>query len=162
MPRPNLNKYEFVDDFVKIITTKGQVILIDLDDFENCKTISWHVDSVGYPSGSHLCEKIRLHRYIMNPPKGLQVDHINRDKLDNRKSNLRIVTHQENHFNMPLNRNNKSGHKGVHFNRECNKWCCQLTINGKCVYSALYEDIDDAIKKREELESIYFTVKPNH
>ena len=158
--RVNTNRYVINDDFVEIITRKNEVIFIDKDDFEKCKKISWNIDSKGYANGGNKnVGKVRLHRYIMNPPKNMQVDHINRNKLDNRKSNLRIVTNQENHFNRPLNKNNKSGIKGVYYNKVSNKWCCQITLNGKCVHSELFDIKEEAIAKRKLLENKFFKIK---
>ena len=155
--RVNTNTYNFKGDVVEIITKKNQIILIDIDDFEKCKMISWCVDNKGYANGSNKSiGTIRLHRYIMNPPSDLVVDHINHNKLDNRKSNLRIVTTQVNQQNLPLYKVNKSGYKGVYYNKSCNKWCCQMKIKGKCVYSGLFYTIEEAINKRKSLEQEYF------
>lgn len=56
---------------------------------------------------------VELHRLIMNPPKGMEVDHINRNGLDNRRTNLRIVDHQTNQSNLPKKRNSSSKYYGV-------------------------------------------------
>ena len=73
-----------------------------------------------------------LHRVIMKAPKGLQVDHINGDPLDNRKENLRLCNHQQNQLNRGPGKNNISGYKGVHPRRP-NHWAAQfsITIDGK-------------------------------
>lgn len=70
-----------------------------------------------------------LHRLIMSAPSGSDVDHINRCKLDNRKSNLRIVSHQEN----TLNRGHWaiSGFKGVYFRHNCQRWRADIRHEGK-------------------------------
>lgn len=153
--RVNSNQYVFVDNHVEIHTKKGEAILIDKDDFARVKTHCWFVDSKGYVCGP----RIRLHRFLMQPPKGMQVDHINRNKLDNRKCNLRIVTNQQNHFNRPINKNNKSGCTGVSYNKVCKKWCCQISRDGKCQYSGLFDTKEEAVAKRKSLEAIYFIVK---
>ena len=150
----NTNHYVFAGDTVEIHTKNNDVILIDKDDFERVKTHCWFVDSKGYVDGP----RMRLHRFIMQPPKGKQVDHINHNKLDNRKCNLRIVTNQQNHFNRPINKNNKSGHAGVSYNKACKKWCCQITRDGKCQYSGLFDSKEEAIAKRKSLEAIYFNI----
>ena len=156
--RRNTNQYAFKDNHVEIITRKGQLILIDEEDFELCKTISWCVDSKGYANGGNkLVGKVRLHRFIMKPGK-LHVDHINHNKLDNRRKNLRIVTNQQNHFNEGLSKNNSSGHVGVYWNEECEKWCAQITVNRKTISGGLFQNLEDAILKRKELESKYFNI----
>lgn len=157
--RKNTNNYIFNPDFVEIVTLKNQHILIDYDDFEKCKTISWCVDNKGYANGGN--QKIgivRLHRFILNAPKNTIIDHINRNKLDNRKSNLRFVTNQQNLFNSGLSKNNTSGVKGVHFNKTCKKWCCQITVNRKIIYSKLFDNFESAVFERKRLETIYHIV----
>lgn len=75
---------------------------------------------------------------------GFQIDHINGNKSDNRISNLRISTHQQNMFNMKKKKTNKSGVKGVHFDNRCNKWRAQTSINKKRVHLGLFDSIRDA------------------
>jgi hypothetical protein len=72
-----------------------------------------------------------LHRIIMDNPDDKQVDHINNNKLDNRKENLRVCTHQENSFNKKKNSNNTSGYKGVCWHKQKDKWAAQIQVNGK-------------------------------
>ena len=115
-----MNKIIIHEDFVEILLTRNGFYaaraLIDLDDLETVKQYHWYLDQKGYVAakgidGSKYPREI--HRLIMNNPKGMIVDHINRDKLDNRKSNLRICTTKENNRNKSLNSNNKTGYKGV-------------------------------------------------
>ena len=86
--RVNSNKYLFKNNYIEIVTVHNQHILIDYDDFERCKKVSWCVDNKGYANGrNNQIGTVRLHRYILSVPKDKQVDHINRNKLENRKSN---------------------------------------------------------------------------
>lgn len=88
---------------------------------------------------------IMLHRFIMNPENGMSVDHINRNGLDNRRKNLRIVTHSENHFNEKLRVDNTSGHKGV-INPKKGKW--DAYIAGR--YLGRFNTIEEAIECRKK------------
>ena len=94
---------------------KGKFALVDDEDFDWLNHYTWYCDKKGYA----ICKPAKyktgfaMARLIMNCPKGLQVDHINHNKLDNRQQNLRICSNQENNFNKPLNKNNTSGYKGV-------------------------------------------------
>lgn len=82
---------------------QNKIVLIDKEDLEIFNKYKWHISDSGYVvwRGTKDGKKqtIRLHRLIMNPPKELVVDHINRNRLDNRKSNLRCVTQKINAIN---------------------------------------------------------------
>lgn len=157
--RKNTNKYVIKDDYIEIVTTKGEVILIDKSDESVARKYTWHIDSKGYANGCSNKTHVRLHRLILNPPEGLVVDHINHNKLDNRRANLRVVTNQMNQFNLVEGKNNKSGKVGVHFNKQSQKWCSQITLNGKIISSKLFDNKDDAIRNRIELENQYHVIK---
>lgn len=154
--RKNTNKYEICGDVARIITAKNNIIIVDADDLENLKKYSWYVSSRGYACTRKQGKLMYLHRILMNP-RNLQVDHMNRNKLDNRKCNLRVVTNQENHFNRPVNRNNKSGHTGVYFHKQCSKWCVQLRKGNRTIHGGTFDKLSLAIEARENLEVIYFT-----
>lgn len=156
MSNRNKNKYEVKDDVVVIVTRKGERIIIDNDDFNLLKNHSWYTTSRGYAAASVNGVCIYMHRLLMSPEK-YQVDHINRNKLDNRKKNLRIVTNQENHFNKTENRNNTSGKAGVYHHSQCDRWCAQITVNGKTIYGGLFKEFSKAVEARETLELKYFS-----
>ena len=87
----------------------------------------------------------------MNPPKNLEVDHINNDKLDNRVSNLRVITHRQNLLNrLHLFRNNKSGYRGVSWSKGMKKWVAQITRNNKTISLGFFNDPRKAAKKYNE------------
>lgn len=81
---------------------------------------------------------------------GYEIDHVNGDKSDNRICNLRISSHQQNMFNMKKKSTNKSGVKGVHFDKRCNKWRAQTSINKKRVHIGLFDTIGSAEKAISE------------
>ncbi|WP_143004434.1 HNH endonuclease [Halomonas shengliensis] len=94
----------------------------------------WYVSQYGY-----LVRRVRgarrdenkefFHRVVAGAGPSEQVDHINGDKLDNRRENLRICSHADNMKNRKTHRNNGSGFKGVYPDR--NKWRAKITVNGK-------------------------------
>src|SRR6476660_298673 len=88
----------------------GKYALVSDSDFAELSTIRW-VLSVGGYADSSSCGT--MHRLIMNYPDGMIVDHINGDPLDNRRENLRIVTHHQNAMNSARRSDNKTGYKGV-------------------------------------------------
>jgi HNH endonuclease len=88
-----------------------------------------------------------------------QLDHINRDRSDNRVSNLRVAYNNasDNNQNRAIGRNNTSGYKGVLWSAKLKKWIVRLKLNGRSMYFGAYADIEDAIKARKQAEATYFT-----
>ena len=84
------------------------------------------------------------------------VDHKNRDRLDNRKTNLRKSTALQNARNRGLQSNNTSGVTGVYFRNERNAWFSQITVDGKTKTVKYSHDKEEAIKARLEAEAKYF------
>lgn len=92
----------------------------------------------------------------MDFPKNKVVDHINHDKKDNRKINLRICTQRENTINKKYPKINISGEVGVFFWQERNKWVARIGIMGKTKTIGYFETKEDAIKARKAAEEKYF------
>lgn len=91
----------------------------------------------------------------------IQVDHINGDRRDNRISNLRNVTPDENNKNLSLRKANKSGVVGVSWNKKSQKWRAQIKVNGETIHIGFFEDINLAAKARRDAEAKY-KFHPNH
>lgn len=113
----------------KIKLTQGKYALVDDEDYEWLSQWKWHYNK-GYAvrgvfNGKNM-SKIRLHREVAKMKPGEITDHINRNKLDNRKSNLRSVTVSQNR------RNVKS--KGYSWDKKMNKWKAQIQIHRKKIY----------------------------
>jgi hypothetical protein len=111
----------------EIVLSSGDVALVDEADYAYIARWKWKRHPQGYAARTGYRERrfvtILMHREIAQPPVCLEVDHINWDKLDNRRANLRCVTHSENEFNRPAQRNNTtSGVVGVCFDRSRRKW----------------------------------------
>lgn len=91
----------------------------------------------------------RLHRLIWiyhngDIPDNMVIDHINGDVEDNRIENLQILTHTQNLHKQKLSKNNKSGFKGVSFNKRRNQWVARIACNNKKIYIGEFSDIKDA------------------
>src|SRR5258705_2025673 len=102
--------------------TRAMIALVDDGDFEGVVTHKWCYMTVGYAARSIVEGKKRklvyLHRFILQPAKGVHIDHADGNKLNNQRSNLRTCTHQENMQNSRiLHTNNTSGHKGEAFDK---------------------------------------------
>lgn len=111
---------------VQIPLTRGKFAIIDDEDAERVNQFTWFFGPQGYAArqGERDGDKrtlIHLHRVIMNAPATMQVDHINGDTLDNRKSNLRLCTHAENVINRP-GRPGESKYKGVSLDKRRGRW----------------------------------------
>lgn len=79
-----------------ITLLRGQTTIVDADDLPDLQKYTWYLCSNGYVYARIDGKPVALHVYLMRTPRGMHTDHINRDKLDNRRSNLRICTPQEN------------------------------------------------------------------
>ena len=109
-------------------------------------------------------ESYLLHRIIWILTTGEQpntIDHINRNRGDNRWCNLRNVSPQENCYNQSLRSNNKSGIVGVSFDKRRNSWRSTIMVNAVQIFLGRFEDMEDAISARLEAEPIY-GFHPNH
>ena len=138
-------------------------VLIDTEDLELVKWItgSWVVNSDGYVVGSFYGRPLYLHRLVMKQLNAIyqEIDHINHNKLDNRKSQLRIVTRSENQQNRRINKNNNSGVTGVYYDPEAKKWIARITTNNKRIHLGIFDNKDDAIEARKHGEKKYHKYK---
>lgn len=147
-------------DVAYIITSKGEKSIIDSEDVERIKGFCWWVSNTGYLMGDvHKPKKhISIHRLIMNilDRPDIIIDHKNGNKLDNRKSNLRICTRTENSYNKAMQPYNTSGITGVTWDKARRKWAAAICYEGKRIHLGRYSNKDDAIKARREAEDKYF------
>lgn len=112
----------------EIKLTKNKVALIDDEDFEFLNQFKWYFNT-GYAMRRNKKQTILMHRVINNTPDGMETDHINRKKLDNRRINLRSCTNQQNQMNSSKMINTTSKYKGVCWHINNKKW--QVNIQNK-------------------------------
>lgn len=138
----------------QIVLTGGAIALLDDDDYDQISRLGWpwHVMS-GYASHSLSRRpwRVLMHRHIMQPPPGTCIDHINRNKLDNRRLNLRLATNSLNSRNVGPLKNNTSGVRGVWLDKH-GKWCAETRYLGKKVYLGRYEHIEDAAAAYQDFD----------
>lgn len=112
----------------------------------------WYLTPQGYAASYDRDEYARtgkrrvvtMHRLIADCPVGLQVDHINRDRLDNRRPNLRVVEPRVQAQNKSSHRGSTSRHRGVSRDRRRGKWLAQVMADGRNQYLGAFDREDDA------------------
>ena len=104
-----------------------------------------------------------MHRLIIQAPKGLDTDHINGNRLDNRRKNLRICTHQQNIWNSVKNKYSNNDFKGVYFVKRTNNWEAKIVRNTKRYYLGKFKTELEAANtynlKAKELFGEYAKIK---
>lgn len=133
--------------------SKGLFAKVDDADFEWLNQWKWtaHFRGGRQGHGAYRNEKkngkiihIDLHRFITKCPKGMIVDHINHDALDNRRKNLRVCTQSENCMNQRRRSNSTTGVKGVWWHEGAQKYTAAIMLNGKSTYLGVFKKKKDA------------------
>ena len=134
-----------------ITLTKGLIATIDAADVPLIEEFNWYARvsrSTTYAQRSTRIDGKRqvilMHRVIMDAPDGMQVDHISCDGLDNRRENMRLATRAQNSQNSRIRIDNKSGFKGVCWNKKCKKWSAQITVFNKGKHLGLFTTPESA------------------
>lgn len=133
------------EDYAELIVRASKsediigIILVDLEDLEKVRYNKWCLKE-GYAWNTKIGSS--MHRYILNAPKSTIIDHINGNKLDNRKCNLRLCTDAENSYNRPANSRNILGVKGV--SPVGKKFQAQICYKGKNHYLGIFDTIEKA------------------
>jgi len=144
---------------VKLLDTYGVLyigvheFLFDLGDLPIVQgRDSWYRDKDGYLVSSYLFNGVRrfvrFHRIVMHAKPKQCVDHINKNRADNRKENLRLCERSENDRNRSLYRSNTSGVAGVYFDRQRKKWAASITYDRKKLYLGRFDQKEEAIFAR--------------
>jgi hypothetical protein len=151
----------------RIALTRGYTTLVDDEDAEAVLACgAWHVsvESGGVYAvhtqripGTRKTLRIRLHRFIMNAPDKFDVDHINGDGLDNRRSNLRLCTDSENQGNArKRRRQTASQYKGVTWHKSAQRWQAQIEVARKTRYLGLFHSELDAARAYDAAAKVVF------
>lgn len=137
----------------QIKLTGGLLATVDDKDYDDLNKYKWHYNGFYAVRGEYLGKvaphkykhtTVKMHRQIMEAPAGLEVDHINGDRLDNRRSNLRLATRKQN------SRNTKprgiSKYKGLNWRPERSKWLVRITTDEKRLHVGYFTDEMEAAK----------------
>lgn len=147
--------------------TREKTTIVDDEDFTWLSEYPWKLGTHGYAcisyylGGGRKNRKVRtvyLHRLVNKTPSGAITDHINGNKLDNRKTNLRTTSQGVNVFNAGLRKDNKSGYQGVCWIKSDKKWRARINIEGKNVQLGDRKILEDAIKLRKLGEIKYYGI----
>lgn len=132
---------------------KGKKTLIDDSDFELVNKYKWYLSSSGYAVTYRKLKSgwrpININYLIMGEPKGFDTDHINHNKLDNRRKNLRICSHSENMRNMKLRSRGTSKFTGVCWCKSKKLWMAYIGYKNKDYNLGYFENELDAVKIRD-------------
>jgi hypothetical protein len=161
--RHKVNEYNLFGDYgVGWTYNTRNPFYFDLDDYDKIKDYCWFETNQGYiqantTNGDKIDGRgfIKLHRLVTNN-QWKYVDHINRNKFDNRKANLRECSRSQNGMNRDLYANNKSGITGVYYNEDKNRYEVSVKINCQQQYLGCFTDKTDAIKCRLHAEAKYY------
>lgn len=144
-------------------TKKLSKTKIDLPDIEKVRNLKWCLCST---TGYVINSKFTLHQYLMGCGDNLKIDHINRDKLDNRRCNLRFVSDSENGRNITKRKGCSSNQRGVYFDRVRDTWIAQICTDNVNVNLGRFSTEKEAIKKRLQAEKKYwgkvYSVNPEY
>jgi hypothetical protein len=133
---------------------KGKIyeVLLDDEDWERIQPFRWYIaksplEYTPYVVATINGKRTLMHRFILNAPPELVTDHIDMNGLNNQKSNLRLITRQQNNMGKRKQRSGKSSKfKCVSWNPKRQRWLVQTKVNGKTRYIGLFVDEIDAAK----------------
>jgi hypothetical protein len=136
----------------EIKLTNGGVALVDDEDFNDLNQYKWFSHKEGNTSyvwrhdkkGFRQYGKVKMHRQILNSKITESIDHINGNGLDNRRSNIRLCTAQQNQMNRKKHHNYSSSFKGVSYHAKNKKWRATINIDGKQISAGCYATEEEA------------------
>ena len=153
------NDYYIKNNIVHVkFSNCNEEFLCDVEDWDYAKNICWYKNNTGYARGEIDGKAILFHNYIfdINTDSGIEVDHIHGNRLDNRRSELRICDRNKNALNKGLYKNNTSGVTGVSWHKQQEKWSAYIQIEHKNMYLGSFNSFDDAVNARLIAEQKYF------
>ena len=136
-------------NWMRIPLTQGKSAIVDLADFEYLSRWKWSTLQGHYAHRNTGDGWVRMHRLIMGEPEGM-VDHRDGDGFNNRRTNLRTCTAQQNSANKRISRNNTTGYKNIYWDTARKRWAVQIMNNGRKHSIGRYTNLEEAISARDE------------
>ena len=147
---------------IEIMLTQGKRALIDETDASRVWNYKWYAlfDRYNWYAIRRVKKKGNwshqsMHIFLMNPPQGVDIDHRDRNGLNNQRNNLRICTHQQNMRNKRISVGNASGFKGVCWKPRIKKWIAQIRY-GKVLHLGCFEDKKEAARAYDSAAEKFF------
>lgn len=156
---PNVNRWEEKDGLAYCYSGDELIFFTDIETSLQFRDKSVGKMANGYAETWSNGRAKPIHRIIMNAQEGDLIDHINRNKKDNRPCNLRFSDKSENTFNRDADAHNTSGRRGVWYRKDTNRWAAEIKKNNKKIALGCYATKEEAIKAREEGEIKYYGYK---
>ena len=128
-----------------IKSSNNHDIIVDEDDYNVLKRWRWRVNNQGYAVRTTTNKQISIHQQIMGVIEGMEIDHIDRNKLNNTKENLRFVTRSQNNLNRPIDPRNKVGYNGISI---CKTGSYRVRISTKEL--GRYKTLEEAVAVRKD------------
>ena len=148
------NNYTIDGEYAYIsIGNEGEKVICDKDMVDEFSQYYWYIDSHGYVCTRTNKTRLKMHKVVMSDFGGDVIDHINRNKLHNRRENLRSTTYSMNAFNQKA-RGNNSGVIGVY--NVNGRWESVITVKGKRIYLGCFKTIEEAENARKQAELKYY------
>lgn len=151
---PKGNNFEIRGDLVYCYSKEGD-LLFYTDDMR-VLNYNWSKAAKGYSATSYKGRQIFIHRFVSNPEEHELVDHINRNKKDNRRCNLRNTNKSVNAFNCNVRKNNTSGVTGVWYRKDIKRWAAEIKADYKKICLGTFKKFEDAVRARKAAERQYY------